>query len=193
MRLSVPPNASDLARSGSVSQEPSAKSIRTRSGLFGFFRPQKTVSPLTQQATQDLPVAKPRTPPQIFRTEDHCHDSGIPAESGSAWSTLPEHLIENVMEMLQTEMPPPMHHSNKTSRQVCRLLLQSVALFSATQRLHLKLALCLIICISAESNVVTTICLALCRHNLLSPLCQKTGVRSAEGPSLKGCGTPQGQ
>jgi hypothetical protein len=140
MRMSVPPNASELARSGSVSQEASAKSIRTRSGLFGFFRPQKTVSPLTQQATQDLPVAKPRIPPQTFITEDEGHDSGIPAESGSAWSTLPEHLIESVMEMLQTEIPPPMHHSSKTSRQVCRLLLQSVALFSATQRLHLNLA-----------------------------------------------------
>lgn len=140
MRLSVPPNASDLARSGSVSPEASAKSVRTRSGLFGFFRPQKTVSPLTQQATQDLPVAKPRTSPQTLRTQDEAHDSGIPAESGSAWSTLPEHLIESVMEMLQTETSPPLHHSNKTSRQVCRLLLQSVAASSATQRLHLKLA-----------------------------------------------------
>ena len=119
MRLSVPPNASDLARSGSVSPEASAKSVRTRSGLFGFFRPQKTVSPLTQ-ATQDLPVAKPRTLPQTLRTEDEGHDSGIPAESGSDWSTLPEHLIESVMEMLQTEIPPPMHHSNKASCQVCR-------------------------------------------------------------------------
>lgn len=135
MRLSVPPNASDLARSGSVSSEASAKSVRTRSGLFGFFRPQKTVSPLTQQATQDLPVAKFRTHPQNLRTEDEGQDSGIPAESGSAWSTLPEHLIESVMEMLQTEIPPPMHHSNKTSRQVCRLLLQSVA---HHKRLHLK-------------------------------------------------------
>ncbi|KAL0018930.1 hypothetical protein WJX79_001773 [Trebouxia sp. C0005] len=117
MRLSVPPNASDLARSGSVSPEASAKSVRTRSGLFGFFRPQKTVSPLTQQATQDLPVAKPRTSPQTLRTQDEAHDSGIPAESGSAWSTLPEHLIESVMEMLQTETSPPLHHSNKTSRQ----------------------------------------------------------------------------
>lgn len=117
MRLSVPPNASDLARSGSVSQEASAKSVRTRSGLFGFFRPQKTVSPLTQQATQALPVAKPRSSPQTLRTEDEGHESGIPAESGSAWSTLPEHLIESVMEMLQTEIPPPMHHSSKASRQ----------------------------------------------------------------------------
>jgi len=119
MRLSVPPNASELAHSGSVSQEPSAKSTRTRSGLFGFFRPQNTVSPLTQQAPHDLPVAKPRSPRQTFRTEDEGHDSGTPAEAGSAWSTLPEHLIESVMEMLQTEIPPPMHHSNKTSRQVC--------------------------------------------------------------------------
>lgn len=152
MRLSVPPNASDLARSGSVSQEASAKSVRTRSGLFGFFRPQKTVSPLTQQATQALPVAKPRSSPQTLRTEDEGHESGIPAESGSAWSTLPEHLIESVMEMLQTEIPPPMHHSSKASRQVCRLLLQSVALVQCNTKAAPKARISLEIAIESRQS-----------------------------------------
>ncbi len=124
MRMSVPPNALDLDRSGTSSQPKEAKSTRTRSGLFGFFRPQKTVSPLTHQGLQDVAnVAKSKAPALASGMEDRSQDLGNPTESCSAWSSLPEHLIESVMQMLQSESRPPLHHSNKAVRQVLCLQL----------------------------------------------------------------------
>ena len=120
MRMSVPPKACELARSGSCDKQESTKATRTRSGLFGFFRPQKTVSPLTQQVSQDVPaVSKPAAATVGTGTADSSRDHCSP---DSAWGTLPEHLIESIMQILQTEVPPPtyggMHHSNRAACQV---------------------------------------------------------------------------
>ena len=54
------------------------------------------------------------------------------SDSDSAWSTLPEHLIEAVMNMLQEDASPALQHSNKETIQVQRT-------FSSPNRLSCKL------------------------------------------------------
>ena len=120
MRLHLPLSA--LKPDHTAQSKEPAEVARSRSGLFGFFRPQKTVSPLTHPTPHDIfSVANCcASSPGRGPANDRQEPSHAP-DPGSAWSTLPEHLIESIMQMLQTESPPPMHHSVKTIRQVIEI------------------------------------------------------------------------
>lgn len=140
MRMTVPPSVLELDRSGIASQPTEATKPRTRSGLLGFFRPQKTVSPLTHQAAQDVSVAvKKQTLAAGSCPARASRDPGDETEPCSAWSTLPEHLIESIMQMLQTNLPAPLHHNNKAERQVHRIITHLLLLQSRIPDLCLQL------------------------------------------------------
>ena len=97
----------------------SAEVGRSRSGLFGFFRPQKTVSPLTQQGSQDVvAAAKSRTRSVGDSRADDDQEACPEPDLDSAWSTLPEYLIEAIMHKLQEDSSPALQHSNKQTIQV---------------------------------------------------------------------------
>ena len=111
----------ELDQSAQANQ--SAEVGRSRSGLFGFFRPHKTVSPSTQQGPQDLGAAVlSRTMPVGHSRADNGQEACPEPDSDSAWSTLPEHLIEAIMHMLQEDSSAPLQHSNKETIQVLRIL-----------------------------------------------------------------------
>lgn len=104
---------------------------QSRSGLLGFFRPQKTVSPLTQQGSQDLfPAARLRTMPVGRSTADNVQETSPESGSDSAWNNLPEHLIEAIMQMLQEDSSSPasVQHSNKQAIQVAKTFVFSNSL-----------------------------------------------------------------
>lgn len=117
MRLHVPLSA--LEPDHATQPKQPAEVARSCSGLFGFFRPQKTVSPLTHQTPHDVLSAAKSSASSLERgSADNSQELSHAPDPDSAWSTLPEHLIESIMQMLQTESPPPMHHSLKAARQV---------------------------------------------------------------------------
>ena len=97
----------------------SAEVGRSRSGLLGFFWPQKTVSPLTQQGSQDLvSAAKSCIMPVDNSTAGNGHEACPELDTDSEWSTLPEHLIEAIMHMLQEDSSQALQHSKKETIQV---------------------------------------------------------------------------
>lgn len=97
-------------------QQADLQKPRPRFGLSAFFRPQKTVCPLTQQAALDGvhgTKAEPLTsspPAQLEGMDDR-------ADRCSAWGTLPEHLVEAVMQLLLEEPQPPLHSTSKPIKQ----------------------------------------------------------------------------
>ena len=98
-------------------QQADLQKPRPRFGLSAFFRPQKTVCPLTQQAALDgvhVTKAEPLTsspPTQLEGMDDR-------ADSCSAWGTLPEHLVEAVVQLLLEEPQPTLHSTSKPIKQV---------------------------------------------------------------------------
>lgn len=91
---------------------------RSRSGLFGLYRPRKTVSPVTQQGSHDLTFPTKCGTMSHNSTADDGQEACPEPDSDSAWSTLPEHLIETIMQMLQEDSPPAVHHNNRAAMQV---------------------------------------------------------------------------
>ena len=145
---------------------------RSRSGLFGFCRPRKTVSPVIQQGFHDLTShAKCRTI-SCGGTADDGQQACPQPDSDSAWSTLPEHLIEAIMQMLQA--PPAVHHNNRAAIQVHRFLTAS-AVSEAKQK-----AL-----VTSLSQLRTFLH---CRRSLQPLQSPRAGGRSDDAPFSAVCG-----
>lgn len=110
-------SGSDL--DGATQRSHSAEVGQSRSGLFGFCRPQKTVSPVMQQGYQDQTSSvKCHAMPCVNSSANNNKEACPEPDSGSAWSTLPEHLIETIMQMLQEDLPPTAHHNNRAAIRV---------------------------------------------------------------------------
>lgn len=97
--------------------EHSAEVGRSRSGLFGLCRPRKTVSPVVQQGCHDLTCATKCRMPLRNSAADEGQEACPEPDSDSAWSTLPEHLIETIMQMLQEDSPPALNYNNRAAMQ----------------------------------------------------------------------------
>ena len=91
---------------------------RAQFGLSAFFRPQKTVSPLTQQTVPDGTRAakeESRAPTSSALTQ---HGGDLSTDNCSAWGTLPEHLVEAVMQLLLEQSQHSLQSASKSDKQV---------------------------------------------------------------------------
>ena len=104
-------------RHSTSKQQADLQKPRARFGLSAFFRPQKTVCPLTQQAALDG-VHGTKAEPDTCSPPAQLADVDGMVDRCSAWGTLPEHLVEAVMQLLLEEPQPSLHSTSKSNKQV---------------------------------------------------------------------------